>query len=466
MKQHSVRHFVINSIFVYTSRFRYLTIHIYIYTITWCQEWDLTKKNSEFLWGPEHQAAVEQVKAMVTSPNSLQYFDGTKPVTIQVDASMRGLGATLIQDKGHVEYRSKLLTETETRYSNIEREMLAVVHGLEKFHYYAYGQPVVVETDHKPLEAIFKKHLSNSQPRIARMMLRIQKYDITIKYVPGKDIPLADALSRLSPCQGGTIEGLDVSIHELHMHLNASPTRVQQIKEETAKDETLHSLRAIITQGWPDKRADCPVHLHAYWNYRDEITVSDGLVLKGKRIVIPESLQSEVLKQLHYAHQGAEKCKLRAKSSVFWVNINTHIEDMVRGCTPCQHNQNMNVKEPLTPHDVPRIPWHTLGSDLFFWNNSTYLLVSDYYSKFSVVRKLNNLQSNTTIAHLKAIFEEHGIPSKLVTGNDTQYTSAAFKDFSSTYSFVHITTSPYYPQANGFIERTVQTVKNVLQNCK
>ena len=149
---------------------------------------------------------------MVTSPNSLQYFDGTKPVTIQVDASMRDLGATLIQDKGPVEYR----TETETRYSNIEREVLAVVHGLEKFHYYAYGRPVIVETDHKPLEAIFKKHLLNSPPRIARMMLHIQKYDITIKYVPGKDIPLADALSRLSPCRGGTIGGLDVSIQELH----------------------------------------------------------------------------------------------------------------------------------------------------------------------------------------------------------------------------------------------------------
>ena len=110
--------------------------------------WDLTKKSSEFLWGLEHQSAVEQVKAIVTSPNSLEYFDGTKPVTIKVDASVRGLGATQIQEKGPVEYRSKLLTEAETRYSNIEREMLAVVHGLEKFHYYAYGQPVVVETDH------------------------------------------------------------------------------------------------------------------------------------------------------------------------------------------------------------------------------------------------------------------------------------------------------------------------------
>ena len=181
--------------------------------------WDLTKKSSEFQWGPEHQSAVDKVKEAVTSTSSLQYFDSTKPVTIQVDASTRGLGATLFQDKGPIEYRSKLLTETETRYSNIEREMLAIVHGLEKFHYYAYGRHVTVETDHKPLEAIFKKHLSSSPPRIARMMLRIQKYDVEIKYVPGKNVPLADALSRINPLPGDTIEGLDVSVHELHLHL-------------------------------------------------------------------------------------------------------------------------------------------------------------------------------------------------------------------------------------------------------
>ena len=181
--------------------------------------WDLTKKSSKFQWGPEHQSAVDKVKEAVTSTSSLQYFDSTKPVTIQVDASTRGLGATLFQDKGPIEYRSKLLTETETRYSNIEREMLAIVHGLEKFHYYAYGRHVTVETDHKPLEAIFKKHLSSSPPRIARMMLRIQKYDVEIKYVPGKNVPLADTLSRINPLPGDTIEGLDVSVHELHLHL-------------------------------------------------------------------------------------------------------------------------------------------------------------------------------------------------------------------------------------------------------
>ena len=106
-----------------------------------------------------------------------------------------------------------------------------------------------------------------------------------------------------------------------------------------------------------------------------------------------------------------------------------------------------------------------LGSDLFFWNNSPYLLVSDYYSKFPLVRKLDNIRSDTIVAHMKAIFEEHGIPSKLVTGNDTQFTSALFQEFSSTYGFDHVTTSPYFPEANGFIERTVQTVKNLLQKC-
>ena len=105
------------------------------------------------------------------------------------------------------------------------------------------------------------------------------------------------------------------------------------------------------------------------------------------------------------------------------------------------------------PHDVPQKPWHTLGSDLFFWNNSPYLLVSDYYSKFPLVRKLNDIRSDTTIAHLKSIFEKHGIPSKLITGNDTQFTSTLFQKFSNAYGFVHVTTSPYFSQANGFIER-------------
>ena len=169
------------------------------------------------------------------------------------------------------------------------------------------------------------------------------------------------------------------------------------------------------------------------------------------------------MQQLHNVHQGAEKCKLRAMGSVFWVNANREIEEMVKSCAPCQHNKNMNLKEPLIPHDIQQKLWHTLRCGIFFWNNSPCLLLSDYYSKFPLARKLKNIRSNTIIAHLKSIIEEHWIPDKL---NKTQFTSALFEKFCSTYGFIHVTTSPYYLQGNGFIERTLETVKNFLQECK
>ena len=215
-----------------------------------------------------------------------------------------------------------------------------------------------------------------------------------------------------------------MSVHEIRQNLNASPTRVAQIQEETVKDTSSSTLREIIMNCWPQKRSDCPAHLHAYWNYRDELTVADGLILKGSRVVIPRSLQPDVLHQLHYAHQGGERCKLRAKGSVFWANINKDIGEMIKSCPPCQRHQKLNVREPLLPHDVPQKAWHTLSSDVFQWNSTDYLLVTEYHSKFPVVKKLPNTQSLTVIAHLKSIFEEHGIPNKLITDNGSQYTFA------------------------------------------
>ena len=115
---------------------------------------------------------------------------------------------------------------------------------------------------------------------------------------------------------------------------------------------------------------------------------------------------------------------------------------------------------------MPQKPWRTLVSDTFFWNNANYLLVVDYYSKFPVVKKHTSIQSSAVIAHLKSVFEEHGIPSKLVIDNGSQYASAAFREFSRNYGFTHVTSSHLYPQSNGLSERAVQTVKDLLHKCK
>ena len=115
---------------------------------------------------------------------------------------------------------------------------------------------------------------------------------------------------------------------------------------------------------------------------------------------------------------------------------------------------------------MPQKPWHTSGSDIFYWNSANYLVVVDYYSKFPVVKKLSNIQSPAVVAQLKSVSEEHGIPSKLVTDNGPQYSFAAFQEFSRNYRFVQVSSSPLYPQSNGMSERTVQTVKDLLQKCK
>ena len=195
---------------------------------------ELCKTNVPCDWGPEHVAAFSNLTKDISSKEVLRYYDSTKPLVIQVDASQRGLWAALLQANGPIAFAIKSLTEIETRYSNIEREMLGIVFGLERFHQYVHGRHVEVHTDHKPLESIYTKHHFAAPPKLARMLLRIQQYDVSIKYVPGSDVKLADALSRVNPCNTGPIRGLDISVHEVHMHLNASPTRTV----ETSKDST------------------------------------------------------------------------------------------------------------------------------------------------------------------------------------------------------------------------------------
>ena len=122
----------------------------------------LTRRDFDFQWGPEHQEAFEHIKDNIASVAILAYFDPTKLVTIQCDTSMQGLGAVLFHDNKPVAVATKTLTNKEQNYSNIKREMLAVVFALTRFHHYTCGRHVIVESDHKPLESITKKPVSTA----------------------------------------------------------------------------------------------------------------------------------------------------------------------------------------------------------------------------------------------------------------------------------------------------------------
>ncbi|XP_048583419.1 uncharacterized protein K02A2.6-like [Nematostella vectensis] len=311
-----------------------------------------TKNLQSFL---EHDEAFKKVKEEISSLGVLRYFDPKEETVIQTDASLKGVGAVLLQGGQPVCYASKALTETEQNYSNIEREALGVVWELERFHYFIYGKQCTVNTDHKPLESIFKKKLTSCPARLQRFVLRALKYDVTVKYVKGSDVSIADALSRLSP-QPAPPKGQlpQLSIHQVTDTLPASPAKLQQIRDLTTSDPTLSQLRDTICKGWPESREKCPSMLYDYWNFREELTIEDGLVLKGEKIVIPPTLRPEILDTLHKGHLAQEKFLLRARTSVFWPGITKDVVNLVKICEACQKQQRHNQKPPILQPEPPR----------------------------------------------------------------------------------------------------------------
>ena len=422
----------------------------------------LTRKDAVFEWSPAAKESFDKIKQAVSDSTTLSYFDVRKPVVLQVDASMKALGAALIQDGKPVAFASKALSPAESRYANIERELLAVVYGCERFHNYLFGRPFTVESDHKPLASIHLKHLNSSPARLRRMLMRLQPYDLKIVYQPGAEMYIADALSRLSGEDQDEIADLDVTIHEISSQFTSS--LLEEIRTATDEDDELRSLKDVIYVGWPQSRSDVHRVLLPYWNFRDELTIDNGIVTKGTRIVIPRKIRSRILAQLHLAHQGVEKTRLHARTAVYWPGIYDDIEQMVKACSICQEAQPQQPKEPMIPADVPPRAWHTVGADLFYSKGTEYLLVSDYYSKFPFVRRLPaKCTSAAVVLQLKQIFSEQGIPQIVRTDNGPQFNSKEFSEFSSVYGFKHVTSSPHYPRSNGFIESQVKIVKRTLE---
>ena len=194
-----------------------------------------------------------------------------------------------------------------------------------------------------------------------------------------------------------------------------------------------------------------------------ELTIVDGLLLKGTRLVIPSSLQRQTLNQIHEGHQGINKCRERAKISVWWPGLSAQIKVMVEDCTTCSKHRQQHP-EPLMPTPLPERPWQLIATDLFILEKVTYLLVVDYYSRYvEVVALPKSTSSLKIIQALKTIFARHGIPDEVRSDNGPQYHSDEFAQFAKDWGFQHSTSSPRYPQANGEVERAVKTVKNVLK---
>ena len=356
-------------------------------------------QDSVFHWDQMANSNFQKIKDLIakTAVQLLRYYDRTKPVVVQANASQRGLDTCLLQEGQPIAFASKSLTDTETRYANIERELLAIVFTCQWFNTYLLGRPFTVKSDHKPLEMIHQKSLASAQPRLQQMLLQLQQYDVTIRYRPGKEMLLADALSRCPSQASGEIK-LDMTVD----YIAFSKTWITKLKDTMREDPILSNVYQLTQQGWPHQRRHTPWMARAYWDFRDQLSTDEGLLLMGPRIVL-SCLHEEYLERLHQGHLSAMKVQQNARQHLYWPGLDADIVDFTRRWQECIC-RSLPPKEPLQAYEVPQEPWERIAMDYFYMNGRLYILICDYFSKFPFLFQTKTTSFANLKDHLVELF--------------------------------------------------------------
>ena len=429
---------------------------------------DLCKEKVPFNWGPEHESAFHLIKEEIAVAPILVYYNPNKPTILQTDASCKGLDACLLQNQWPVYSASTALTETQKGYVAIELDSLAVAWVMEKFHHFLYGNEFILETDQKPLEVILSKSLNQATPRLQRILIRTFLYHFKVRYIPGLTNHVADCLSRRG-FQKDSISLPKLHINQITSQLKARSNSLHNLQLATQDDDKLAILKHVIQQGWPKTIKEVPTKVQKYWTFHEELTIEDGLVLKGMRIIIPDKKREEILKLIHEGHLGLNKCKMRAKETVYWPGINEQLQQLILDCQLClkySRSKDKNTPHTALGHEIPPVPWSKVATDTFHYDSKSYLLVVDYTSRFPIVREIKSMSAQCIAEHFRLIFSEYGWPDTLASDNGLCYVAKTFTSLMKEYTVNHITSSPHYPQSNGLSRKICPNSKEPLYKAK
>ena len=198
-----------------------------------------------------------------------------------------------------------------------------------------------MQTDHQPLETIFKKPLSKAPRRLQRMMLQLQQYNFEVVYKRGKELYVADTLSRAALKENCAVELESEMVFRVELEQMGlkpammSDCTLNRMKEETRKDQTLKCLLETVQKGWPSDKLMVPPCIRQYWFFREEITLYEGVLLKTHQVIVPTVLRKEMLEKIHKSHQGADSSIRRAREALFWPGMSANIRQMSETCGIC-----------------------------------------------------------------------------------------------------------------------------------
>ena len=269
---------------------------------------------------------------------------------------------------------------------------------MEKFYYFLYSKEFSLETDQKPLVSIYKKHMVDNSPRVQRLIVRsFPDQPFNVIYKKGKDIPVADALSRVTPMDPEDniqLPIIAVNLITVHILMSLHPQdtfskKLDRLRKSTVQDNQLTRLSHYINAGFPCDKKNLLTDLQEFWNFRDTLSIENGLITCGCRIIVPYEMRAKMLQYIHEGHQGKERCLLQARNKVFWPKITYDIQELIERCIICQEHGKSQSIIGIT-QELPPFPWHALATDIFYWKRMDFLIVADVFSKYFLVRKLAN----------------------------------------------------------------------------
>ncbi|XP_049866275.1 uncharacterized protein K02A2.6-like [Pectinophora gossypiella] len=459
--------------------------------------YDLLKKRTKWTWDQVHMDAFKTIKKLLASEQVLTHYNQDAKLILTVDASPTGLGAILSQvdDDGierPISFASRTLNTAEKHYSQIQKEATAIIFGVRRFHQYLYGRsiPFTLRTDHKPLISIFGPYKGIpevSANRLQRYAIFLGGYNYVIEYIRSADNS-ADFLSRASlpepgsssatpPAMTGTAAGAraarahqdddtvcDRAAYVCFVVEGSMPVTVSDIRNETNKDVILSQVKKCVMNGWPDRIFN--VQLKPYSLCKTQLSYENGCIMRGHKVVIPETLRNKVLSDLHASHLGVVKTKAEARARFWFPGIDDAIENMIGTCNVCIQLRPSPARAPISPWARPPQPFQRLHIDFLGpINGRTYLVIVDASTKWvEVYDMVTNTTTSAVIEKMCDCFSRFGLPNTIVSDNGTAFCSKEFRHFCSLNGTSHVTSPAYHPASNGQAESFVKIVKKGIKS--
>ena len=432
----------------------------------------LTHKNDKFRWGQIEKEAFHTLKEAITDQKIMAYFNPRLPIVLRTEASFHdGLSAAIFQKTRDgmrpVHYISRTMTETEKRYSQTEKDALAVVWAKKRFAMYLQGAPRFrIITAHKPLLPMFNKPTAKLPPRIEKWVMSMQDADFEMVYEPGKDEkdPL-DFISRHPLPETGKdkTEAVIKTVIE-----NEHAIVLSKIQEETKKDPTLKKLEGIINNGSWEKHRQDP-QIAPFLTVKDELYIAENLIFRMNKIVVPERLRRKIIDQAHkMGHFGITRTKQMIREKYWFPMMNKMIENILAQCYECMVTRKEHRTCPIKPQVIPASEWHTVSIDFGgpYPDGHYNLVVIDKRTRYPEVEVVRSTNFKSTETALRRMFATHGIPRRVESDNGPPFNSKEFENFADELGFHHHKVTPEHAQANGAAESFMKTLNRMEQLCK